>query len=160
MVESQYSGQPRDLAGEVIELLILRTNAKRDEITLSAQLLHDLGMDGEDAVDFFDEFATKFNVDISTLRQDWSLHFGPERLPLAGILVILLWALSSGLLHLIFEQVPIWAFAAGLALIAGWALSRLNRKGESAGLDPIRVSDLVASAQSGRWTLAPNDPAG
>lgn len=160
MSDSQNSNPPRDLAGEVIRLLILHTNAKREEISPSTRLQHDLGMDGDDAVDFFDQFSRQFNVDIDALKEDWALHFGPERLPLAAILVILLWGLSSGLLHLMFEQIPIWAFAAGLALCAGWVLSRLSRNHDLVRLDPVCVRDLVASAQSGRWTLAPSDPPG
>lgn len=79
MSDSQNSNPPRDLAGEVISLLILHTNAKREEISPSTRLQHDLGMDGDDAVDFFDQFSRQFNVDIDALKEDWALHFGPER---------------------------------------------------------------------------------
>jgi acyl carrier protein len=40
------------------------------------RLLHDLGMDGTDAVEFMEAFSEEFNVDMSEFKFD--RHFGPE----------------------------------------------------------------------------------
>ena len=37
---------------------------KREEVRFDSTLLHDLAMDGHDAVEFFEKFGTEFNVDL------------------------------------------------------------------------------------------------
>ena len=41
-----------------------------------SRLLHDLGVDGDDASDLFQHFSARFHVDISAFQ--FSRHFGPE----------------------------------------------------------------------------------
>ena len=43
------------------------------------RLLHDLGVDGDDAGDLFEHFSARFHVDISAFQ--FSRHFGPEAGP-------------------------------------------------------------------------------
>ena len=45
-------------------------------ISLESRLCEDLGMDGDDAWDFFQRFAREFGVDLSTMQ--WRRHFGAE----------------------------------------------------------------------------------
>ena len=40
------------------------------------RLLHDLGVDGDDAGDLLQHFSARFHVDLSAFRFSW--HFGPE----------------------------------------------------------------------------------
>jgi acyl carrier protein len=40
------------------------------------RLLHDLGVDGDDAGDLLHHFSARFHVDLSAFRFSW--HFGPE----------------------------------------------------------------------------------
>jgi len=40
--------------------------------------MQDLGMDGDDAVEFFEAFGQTFSVDLARLWQHWHHHFAPE----------------------------------------------------------------------------------
>ncbi len=46
------------------------------DLCRTTRLGEDLGMDGDDAVDFFEDFAETFRVDLADMR--WDRHFGPE----------------------------------------------------------------------------------
>ena len=45
-------------------------------LSLHTRILHDLGIDGMDAIDFLDEFSCQFTVDISEFPH--TDYFGPE----------------------------------------------------------------------------------
>ena len=47
-----------------------------EEVSLDSRLGDDLGMDGDDAVEFFQHYAREFHVDLAGMR--WKRHFGPE----------------------------------------------------------------------------------
>jgi len=47
-----------------------------DKITLDTLIEKDLGITGDDAIDFIEEFAKKFDVDIVSF--DYSKYFGSE----------------------------------------------------------------------------------
>jgi hypothetical protein len=57
---------------------------KRRKITPHLTLNDDLGMDGDDAVEFFEAFAEKFSVDLKQLGEEWNLYFNPEGVSLFG----------------------------------------------------------------------------
>lgn len=94
-------------------------------ITLDSTLFADLGLDGDDAEEFFADFFRKFQVDPA--RFDITRYFGGEGWPLtapAGLIV-------RGIKFLLRpEQDP----------------------HERAGLVPIRVRDLVQAMEKGRWS--------
>jgi len=46
------------------------------KLTLDTLIERDLGITGDDAIDFIEEFAHEFNVDITSF--DYSKHFGGE----------------------------------------------------------------------------------
>jgi acyl carrier protein len=46
------------------------------QITLKTRLLHDLGIDADDASEILLRFSERFNVDLTPLA--FSRHFGPE----------------------------------------------------------------------------------
>jgi|MudIll2142460700_1097286.scaffolds.fasta_scaffold269067_2 acyl carrier protein len=48
----------------------------KEPLSEDTRLLHDLGMDGTDAVEFMEAFSGEFDVDMSKLEFD--RHFGPE----------------------------------------------------------------------------------
>jgi acyl carrier protein len=53
-----------------------QTGVRPTRLTQRTRLFHDLGMDGDDAVEFFEAFACEFDVDLSGM--EWNRHFGPE----------------------------------------------------------------------------------
>ena len=60
-----------------IRVLVAKHRAMSpDELALDLRLGEDLGMDGDDAVEFFADYAREFHVDLAAMR--WKRHFGPE----------------------------------------------------------------------------------
>ena len=55
----------------------------RKGIDLETRLLEDIGIDGDDADEFFQKYSEKFKVDLSEMN--WDKHFGSEGLNLLGI---------------------------------------------------------------------------
>jgi acyl carrier protein len=76
----------------VFEMLSEKLGIKRDRISSEKSVNYDLGMDGDDAVEFFFEaFGERFNIDLQPLGYEWDLYFGPEGFSLfdtAGILTL------------------------------------------------------------------------
>lgn len=80
-----------DLASQVLDFVAETVGCERAKLRRSHRLLHDLGVDGEDGLEFFDAFSARFSVDMRGL--DIGRHFGPE----AGAtpLSLLRWLTSS-----------------------------------------------------------------
>ena len=64
------------------------TGVRIQELTLASCLNREIGIDGDDAVDFFKAYADTFGVDLEELRLHWDQHFGPEGTSLSTMLVI------------------------------------------------------------------------
>ncbi len=62
----------------VIDLIAKDRGLPVAKVTLEKRLLHDLGMDGDDAVEFFEDFGKRYEVDLAPLYQNWDRHFGRE----------------------------------------------------------------------------------
>lgn len=101
-------------------------SVRPERIDRQTALRGDLGIDGDDAVELFWAFGKEFQVDLSGL--DLSKHFGSEGMSLLAPIYLLLLPI-----HLI-----IYAFRRGKPWL-------------SAGLLPIRVADLIAAAERGKW---------
>jgi hypothetical protein len=67
-----------ELQSAVFAFIQNERRCKPHEIALDRSLNLDLGMDGDDAVEFFEAFAEKFGVDLTELGEEWSRYFGPE----------------------------------------------------------------------------------
>src|SRR3954454_17627807 len=86
----------RDHQSEVIDLLAHERGLTSDKVHLSDRLLQDLGMDGDDAVDFFNSVNEQFGTDLTHLHEHWSGHFGPEGFSCWNGLVIIPAAFIGG----------------------------------------------------------------
>jgi acyl carrier protein len=51
---------------------------KNRALNAATRLAQDLGMDGEDAVEFFDDFQQDFGIDLEDLYLHWDQHFSPR----------------------------------------------------------------------------------
>ncbi|WP_160154178.1 DUF1493 family protein [Microbulbifer sp. ALW1] len=99
---------------EIIKFVSEFTAVKPGKISRDTLVNFDLGIDGDDGVELLQEYAKKFNVDISGISES---YFGPEGIPL------------------------LWPFHF-IRLLLGYRPS---------GLVPLPVSQLVKSAEAGRW---------
>lgn len=99
------------------------------KIKAETTLLGDIGIDGDDADEFFEAYAKRFHVDLTGI--DLSHHFQSEVELLAGPVGCLL-ALSN----LFWRRKP-----------------DARDVHETLGKTPIHVADLIAAAGRGRWMV-------
>jgi hypothetical protein len=97
------------------------------KLSLQTTLLGDIGIDGCEAVEFFEKFSQEFEVDMSEF--DIDKHFGSEGYPLHILLLLPI--------HLIIFVIRY--------------LLHLRDIHEIAGFTPITIADLVKAAESGKW---------
>jgi hypothetical protein len=98
-----------ELERRILEFTAKERAIKAERVRLSSRLADDLGMDGDDAVEFFQAFGRDFNVDLNSLWQQWDRHFHPEGGPSLGFLIVTGVAVVVGdLLHQAVHQIPGW----------------------------------------------------
>ena len=61
---------------QVKELVAKETEVRIERLTLETDLLKDLGVDGNDALELLEKYWEVFHVDL--LQFKFSKHFGPE----------------------------------------------------------------------------------
>ncbi len=64
------------LEARIIIFIVEQTNANLEKISLETRLAEDLGIDGDDALEFFENFSQEFQVDLSNFQFD--KYFGYE----------------------------------------------------------------------------------
>jgi acyl carrier protein len=96
----------RDYQSEVIDLLAHERGLARAKVQLSDRLLQDLGMDGDDAVDFFNSLHERFGTDLTHLHEHWSEHFGAEGFSCWNGLVIIPAAVIGGVVARVLLACP------------------------------------------------------
>jgi acyl carrier protein len=127
---------------------------KRSKLSTATRLNRDLGMDGDDAVEFFKDFSAEFQVNLDDLYSHWDRHFGPEGGPSFGFLVISVACIMAGFwLRDRLRWLPAWAW--GIALISVVILA--HQFWFAKKMLPIAVGDLVESARSRRWSKSYSD---
>jgi len=141
----------------IMNLLRVEQGISPAKLRPSARLLHDLGIDGDDARELFQRLHERFGTDFSGL--DWPEFFDSEGIPLWSIIIylislILACALTAWLT--IAFKIPKWMFweaNIALLLIILFGASRLfpgNPK------RPVTIAGLAEVIQNGAW---PKDPA-
>jgi acyl carrier protein len=136
----------------VLDFTAQQRAVKRNRVSTASRLNQDLGMDGDDAVEFFRDFSAEFKVNLDDLYSRWGQHFGPEGVSF-GFLVIVVLGITAGFwLRDLVGILPAWAWGIGLTSV-GIVAHQLwfVRK-----MVPITVGDLVESARSGRWKKSYN----
>jgi acyl carrier protein len=128
---------------EVRALIVEQANVLPERVTPETRLLHDLGIDGDDAVELLLAFEQRFGVDLAALQ--FGRHFGPEGIPLSCLVQI--WAWMAVLLFAVLWWPPAAALLLAFALTYEWRRWR-RREGS---MHPLHVRDLVEAASAGRW---------
>jgi hypothetical protein len=147
-----------DPAVIVRKLLIEGQGLPARRVTPDARILHDLGVDGDDAAEIFEALQEQFGTDFTELNRQWRVFFNTEgassRAVLIGIPVIIGCGGAAGALAaaLHWTSIVAWGLAIALFVGGGWLFSRwLSRQ-----LQPLTVAGLAEIVQAGRW---PSDPA-
>lgn len=147
--------QSRDLHSEIIGLVAHERGLPREKVHLSDRLLHDLGMDGDDAVDFFNSVHDRFGTDFTHLHENWSEHFGPEGFSCWYGLAIILAAVVGGTVAAMSGLSAVWGVAITVAILAV-ALWASRRWGPADRTVPITVGQVSAAVEAGVWPKRPD----
>lgn len=141
-----------------LEERVLQFTAKRipntaGRISLDSRLVEDLGLDGENAIEFFEAYDDEFEVDLSVLiEQNWKRHFGSvggvHWSIVAGFFVCFL--ISEGLARLL-KVVPQWVLYLVIIMVWWGVLQFWPASTKEKELVPITVRDLLEAAQAKRW---------
>jgi|SRR5690348_12145013 len=144
----------RDHQSEVIDLVAYERGLPGEKVHLSDRLLQDLGMDGDDAVAFFNSLQERFGTDLAHLHEHWSEHFGPEGFSFWNGLVIIPAAVIGGVVAGVAGLSTFWGVAITVALLTPW-LWVMRRWGPPDRLVPITVGEVVAAVEAGAWPSRP-----
>lgn len=140
------------------KLLIEGQGVPERQVTHDARILHDLGIDGDDAREMFEALHQRFGTDFSALNGQWRTFFNTEgaspREILSGVFAVLICGAAAGMLAAALDLPAIvaWGLAIALLVCGQWSFSRwFGRE-----LKPLTVAGLAEIVQAGRW---PSDPA-
>jgi acyl carrier protein len=139
------------IADRVYALVAEDRGVKRSKLTPDTTLSYDLGLEGDDAVEFFQNFRQEFSVDLERLEADWDRYFSAEGFsPVAFIPGVI----GAVLLAQLFRHVPEWlslflGFVLGTVIFFG-VLWLFRKKHEP----QITIQDLIDCAEAGKWTKA------
>lgn len=146
--------ESRDQQSEIMGLVAHERGLPREKVHLSDRLLHDLGMDGDDAVDFFNSVHERFGTDLTHLHEQWSHYFGPEGFSCWYGLAIIPAAVIGGAVASMAGLSALWGFVITVPLLAA-ALWALRRWGPPDRTVPVTVGEVVAAVEAGAWPCRP-----
>jgi hypothetical protein len=139
------------LEAQVIQLVAEAAEVKPEKVHLTARLLHDLGMDGDVAVDFFARVQERFGTDLTNLHSRWREHFGQEGLSWAAGVIFIPAAVIGGAVGRIAGPVAGTATAVASLVVSIWALPKL---GLADAITPITVAEVVSAVEAGAWPVS------
>ncbi|MBB4619923.1 acyl carrier protein [Sphingomonas abaci] len=138
-------------------LLIEEHGIPAADVTNDARIVHDLGIDGDDAAELLQRLHVDFGTDFEALDKQWKLFFNSEgagwRSILLGIPLLLVCGGAAGIIVGRYGWPKIMAY--GLAVTVFFAASWLFSRWFGAELRPLTVSGLAEIIQAGRWPLDP-----
>jgi hypothetical protein len=117
------------MAKDVYRFIEDETGYSFKRIRPDTTLLGDIRMDGDDADEFFEHFAGRFQVDMAGFAID--RHFHSEGELLSGS--------------------PLGCLLLPVTLVKSWAWPDAQDLHEVFGKVPIRVRDLLEAAESKKW---------
>ena len=148
-----------DPMATVRKLLIEDQGVPEAKVTAHARIMHDLGVDGDDAAEVFQKFNAQFGTDFTELDNQWRTFFNTEgaspRAVLFGIPAIIICGGVAGVLVAALHWPKIIAVPLALAVFVGggWLFSRWFGQ----ELHPLTVSGLAEIVRTGRWPADPAD---
>jgi hypothetical protein len=143
-----------ELHERILALVSEATGVKLEKLQLTSTLSGDLGMEGDDAVEFFEKFGSEFAVDLSGLYRDWKFNFSPEGVPIATALLVAIPPVGIVIVLERFFPRLRGIVALGISALLWLGLLVKWNKWRHGDSPQITVEDLVQSASSGKWTKA------
>lgn len=129
------------------------------KVTRDARIMHDLGVDGDDAAELFEELHKRFGTDFGALEGQWREFFNTEGASphaiLFGIPAIIIFGAVAGIISAVWHWPKLVAvLLALLLLVVG---SRLLSRCFARELRPLTVRGLAQIVEAGRWPADPGN---
>ena len=140
-----------EIEQSILAFVAKETGHNPKRLALNSRLVHDLGVDGDDAVELFEKFGEKYGVDLTALFQNWDQYFVPEghRLGMGCMIAVGVAAILGDLLHRAYPPIPAWAWMIALPIACLFVHAKFFA--ESADCVPITIQELVDAAISRTW---------
>ena len=140
----------RSKAIPIFEMLANERCIPEHQLQSYSRLLQDLGMDGDDAVEFFAALRARFGTDFSSLEANWADHFSPESRYTWKAFVIWPAAAIGG----ITAKLTGLGFPGGIGISVGllilWYFA-MHKPGPVEGLKAVTVGEVIAAVDAGAW---------
>ena len=138
------------LEERVLEFVSRECKVKRRKISLASRVSQDFGIDGHDAVEFFERFAREFDVELLPLQEKWPDYFAPEGGPGWPFIVV---CVVSYLIGAIIQHFVGWppALLSALLLVVLWIWPLKTWPFPRGNFGEITVRDLLNSATTHYW---------
>lgn len=141
------------IASEVMDLLAAERGLAPDKVHASSRLFQDLGLNGDDAVDFFASLEDRFGTDLTALYGRWPDYFGPEVFGWHGGILIVVTAIIGASVAGILNLGIAMGIALSILLLAAWTWG-LKKWGRRSKLQPITVAQVIDAVEAGAWPTA------
>lgn len=141
------------LEARILDFVAEELVVNKKKLKLSAAIVHDLRVDGDEAVGFFEVFQKEFRVDLQPLWASWNRYFHPERHRRNWQLVmVFVVSLALGvIIHGFIGVLSWWMWT--LAILAA-SMFKIVPMFAGPGLPAIILQDLVDAARMRRWVKA------
>lgn len=144
--------EPASLEERVSLFVARRLGRNPRRMELGQRLREDLGLNDDEAIEFFEAFSAHFHVDVDALfSRYWARHFGVYGLSWGSLILMFLTAASAGFLAGYGVPREAWLLWLSVALLELVVFQGLPFLSPELNLAPIRVSDLVRAAKHGFW---------
>ena len=135
-----------NIESQVIGIIAKWAEVEPERLSPTTRLLHDLAIDGDDAVGLFEQLRERFGTDLTQLHLNWNEHFGPEGIPGSTAFGVICAGLAVQLVCRVAGDVA--GLATGVAFFVGWLWLRRQTRDE---LTPITVADVAHAVHGGAW---------
>jgi hypothetical protein len=137
----------------VFTFVVEHTGIRRETLAPNTTLGGGIGLDGDDAVEFFEAFRREFAVEITDLQLFWDRYFAPEGMTLiTGFLFVIPGLVLAVLFTHLFPRLPDWSSFVLAYVFWFVCLFCLGKRWNNTRAPQITIQDLIDSAKSGRWT--------
>jgi len=123
---------------------------------LGSRLSFDLGIEGDDAVEFFEKFQMEFFVELKELGENWSSYFAPEGVsPVTAAIVVVPGIFLGIIFSRLWPTLPTWVcwlLGISISFVAFYRWLLWKRRPTQR---EITIAQLVRAAESGRLRLDP-----
>ncbi len=141
-----------DIETQVRDYIALMADVNADRVQPATRLLHDLGIDGDDAVELFKGLHERFGMDLTLLHEHWNQYFGPEGVGWSSVLII---APGAGVGGIVASSVGPAAGVAVAVLLVAISLWVAPKLGLGPKLIPVTVADVARAVKLGSWQQTP-----